>query len=74
MTLEIDSYLYYFFFTVVHCFFYRGLVGFWGCFISLRRIEKTLIFPLSIVWKEMFEKWVYTSSFFCSSVLYVSAL
>lgn len=35
MTLEIDSYLYYFFFTVVHCFFYRGLVGFWGCVLFL---------------------------------------
>lgn len=46
-------------FPVDHCFLFEGLVGFsWSAllFFFLRRIVKTLIFSLTIVWKEMFWK------------------
>lgn len=46
-------------FPVDHCFLFKELVGFsWSAlfFFFLRRIVKTLIFPLTIVWKEKFWK------------------
>lgn len=62
-------------FPVDHCFLFEGLVGFSWCalfFFFLRRIVKTLIFSLTIVWKEMFwKKWVYIYLFFFLFICFI---
>lgn len=62
-------------FSVDHCFLFEGLVGFsWSAlfFFFLRRIVKTLIFSLTIVWKEMFwKKWVYIYLFFFLFICFI---